>query len=84
MVSRDRGCTFTRQPFFDATGVSQVVSANGIVWAVSRLLPGRQAGQATIEEKAHIRVTGVLTAVPNSLKPDETICWLDVAKIERR
>ncbi len=35
VVSRDRGCTFTRQPFFDATGVSQVVSANGIVWAVS-------------------------------------------------
>ncbi|MFO0989026.1 MAG: hypothetical protein U1F37_16985 [Alphaproteobacteria bacterium] len=37
-----------------------------------------------LAEKAHIRVTGVLTAVPNSLKPDETICWLDVAKIERR
>ena len=37
-----------------------------------------------LAEKAHIRVTGTLTAVPNSLKPEETICWLDVAKIERR
>lgn len=37
-----------------------------------------------LAERAHIRVTGVLRTVPNSLKPEETICWIDVAKIERR
>lgn len=37
-----------------------------------------------LAEKAQIRVTGALHAVPNALKPEETICWLDVAKIERR
>lgn len=35
VVSRDRGCSFTRQPFFDETGVSQLVSANGAIWAVT-------------------------------------------------
>jgi hypothetical protein len=29
-------------------------------------------------------VTGALHALPNSLRSDETICWLDVDKIERR
>jgi hypothetical protein len=43
------------------------------------------AGDARfLADKAHVRVTGALHAVPNSLKPEETICWLDVAKIERR
>jgi hypothetical protein len=37
-----------------------------------------------LADKAQVRVTGTLHAVPNSLKPDETICWLDVDKIERR
>ncbi len=37
-----------------------------------------------LADKAHVRVTGALHAVPNALKPEETICWLDVAKIERR
>lgn len=35
-------------------------------------------------DKARVRVTGTVAAVPNSLKPDETICWIDVTKIERR
>ena len=30
-----------------------------------------------------VRVTGVVSAVPNSLKPDESICWIDVEQIER-
>lgn len=34
-------------------------------------------------EKLRVRVTGVVSAVPNSLKPDESICWMDVEKIER-
>ncbi len=43
------------------------------------------AGDASfLAEKARVRVTGVLHAVPNALKTEETICWLDVAKIERR
>jgi len=37
-----------------------------------------------LADKARVRVTGTIAAVPNSLKPDETICWMDVAKIERR
>ena len=37
-----------------------------------------------LADKAQVRVTGALHAVPNSLKPEETICWLDVEKIERR
>lgn len=37
-----------------------------------------------LAEKARVRVTGAVHAVPNSLKPDETICWMDVTKIERR
>lgn len=37
-----------------------------------------------LAEKAKVRVTGVLHAVPNVLKTEETICWLDAAKIERR
>jgi len=37
-----------------------------------------------LTDKAQVRVTGTLHAVPNSLKPEETICWLDVDKIERR
>jgi hypothetical protein len=37
-----------------------------------------------LAEKAQVRVTGALHAVPNALKSEETICWLDVAKIERR
>jgi len=37
-----------------------------------------------LAEKARVRVTGVLYAVPNALRSDETICWFDVAKIERR
>lgn len=35
VLSRDHGCTFSRQPFFDSTGVSQVISSNGTIWAVS-------------------------------------------------
>lgn len=43
------------------------------------------AGDAKfLAEKAPVRVTGVLHAVPNVLKTEETICWLDVEKIERR
>ena len=43
------------------------------------------AGDAKfLADKAQVRVTGALHAVPNSLKTDETICWLDVEKIERR
>jgi hypothetical protein len=37
-----------------------------------------------LADKVQVRVTGALHAVPNSLKPEETICWLDVEKIERR
>ena len=37
-----------------------------------------------LADKAQVRVTGALHAVPNSLKPEETICWLDVDAIERR
>lgn len=37
-----------------------------------------------LAEKARVRVTGVLNAVPNALRSDETICWFDVAKIERK
>jgi hypothetical protein len=37
-----------------------------------------------LADKAQVRVIGALHAVPNSLKPEETICWLDVEKIERR
>jgi hypothetical protein len=37
-----------------------------------------------LADKAQVRGTGTLHAVPNSLKPEETICWLDVEKIERR
>lgn len=37
-----------------------------------------------LAEKAQVRVTGALHAIPNSVKPEETICWLDVEKIERR
>jgi hypothetical protein len=37
-----------------------------------------------LADKARVRVTGTVAAVPNSLKPDETICWMDVTKIERR
>ena len=43
------------------------------------------AGDAKfLADKAQVRVTGALHAVPNSLRADETICWLDVEKIERR
>lgn len=35
-------------------------------------------------DKARVRVTGTVVAVANSLKPDETICWIDVTRIERR
>jgi len=37
-----------------------------------------------LADKVRVRVTGTVAAVPNSLKPDETICWVDVTKIERR
>lgn len=37
-----------------------------------------------LADKARIRVTGSLHAVANSLKPEETICWLDVEKIKRK
>lgn len=37
-----------------------------------------------LADKARVRVTGTVSAVPNSLKPDESICWIDVTKIERR
>ncbi len=37
-----------------------------------------------LTDKARIRVTGSVSAVPNSLKPDEAICWIAVEKIERR
>ncbi len=37
-----------------------------------------------LADKAQVRVAGVLHAVANSLRTGETICWLDVAKIERR
>ncbi len=37
-----------------------------------------------LADKAQVRVAGVLHAMPNSLRTGETICWLDVAKIERR
>ena len=37
-----------------------------------------------LDDKARVRVTGALHAVPNALKAEETICWLDVEKIERR
>ena len=37
-----------------------------------------------LADKARVRVTGIVSAVPNSLKPDETICWIEVEKIERR
>jgi hypothetical protein len=37
-----------------------------------------------LADKARVRVTGRLYAVPNSLAPEETICWLDVDRIERR
>ncbi len=42
------------------------------------------SGGKFLADKAEVRVTGALHAVPNSLKPEETICWLDVEKIERR
>jgi hypothetical protein len=37
-----------------------------------------------LAEKTQVRVTGALHAVPNALKSEEMICWIDVAKIERR
>jgi hypothetical protein len=37
-----------------------------------------------LADKAQVRVTGALHALPNSLRSDETICWLDVDRIERR
>ena len=37
-----------------------------------------------LSDKARVRVTGTLHTLPHSLKPEETLCWLDVAKIERR
>ena len=37
-----------------------------------------------LADKAKVRVVGALHALPNSLRSDETICWLDVEKIERR
>lgn len=42
------------------------------------------SGGKFLANKAEVRVTGVLHAVPNSLKAEETICWLDVEKIARR
>lgn len=42
------------------------------------------SGGKFLADKVQVRVTGALHAVPNSLKPEETICWLDVEKIERR
>jgi hypothetical protein len=42
------------------------------------------SGGKFLADKAQVRVTGALHAVPNSLKAEETICWLDVEKIERR
>lgn len=42
------------------------------------------ASGKALAEKVRVRVTGALHAVPNSLKPEETICWLDVDKIERQ
>ena len=61
----------------------------------NRVDRSRQAGKqgvAAIADKdgkfladnARVRVAGTVTAVPNSLKPDERICWIDVTKIERR
>jgi hypothetical protein len=44
----------------------------------------RDNGGKFLANKAEVRVTGVLHAVPNSLKAEETICWLDVQKIARR
>jgi hypothetical protein len=44
----------------------------------------RDSGGKLLANKAEVRVTGVLHAVPNSLKAEETICWLDVEKIARR
>lgn len=44
----------------------------------------RDSGGKFLANKAEVRVTGVLHAVPNSLKAEETICWLDVEKITRR
>ena len=35
-----------------------------------------------LADKVHVRVVGTLHALPNGLKPEETICWLDVQKIE--
>ena len=37
-----------------------------------------------LADKAQVRVIGALHALPNSLRPDETLCWLDVDRIERR
>lgn len=54
-------------------------------------LQAKQGAAAIIDDdlkflanRAKVRVTGSLHALPNSLKPDETICWLDVDKIERK
>jgi hypothetical protein len=44
----------------------------------------RDSGGKFLANKTEVRVTGVLHTVPNSLKAEETICWLDVEKIARR
>lgn len=44
----------------------------------------RDDGGKDLAEGAEVRVTGILRAVPNSLRREETICWLDVERIERR
>lgn len=44
----------------------------------------RDSDARFLSDQTQVRVTGALHAVPNSLKPEETICWLDVEEIERR
>ncbi len=37
-----------------------------------------------LADRAKIAVTGTLRAVQNTLKPDETVCWIDVDRIDRQ
>jgi hypothetical protein len=40
--------------------------------------------RAALAEKTRVEVTGLLRVVPNSLRSGETLCWLEVERIERR
>lgn len=44
----------------------------------------RDADGRYLADRVKIRVSGTLRAVQNTLKPDETVCWIDVDQINRQ